>query len=188
MLGLKLNNVSKKGPWWLFLSCLHWTMMWWKLPVVWGTILIISSWCNPILHKLSCESHPITESFHWNEISLLIDPLKLWLFRWKIGARGGSSDWAHLWCETYLFVSQWQRVCRDHFVNAPSQWETRLHCNGISHWLGTYTKWYLGMLECNWSRISGMWWKFPGDSCLESFAISDWNSCWYSAFSLLCCR
>ena len=25
---------------------------------------------------------------------------------------------------------------RDHFVNAPSQWETTLHCNVVSHWLG----------------------------------------------------
>ena len=34
---------------------------------------------------------------------------------------------------------------RDHFVNAPSQWETMLHCNVVSHWLGTYTKWSLGV-------------------------------------------
>ena len=25
-------------------------------------------------------------------------------------------------------------------MNVPSQWETILHCNVISHWLGTYTK------------------------------------------------
>ena len=30
---------------------------------------------------------------------------------------------------------------RDHFVNAPSQWGTTLHCNIISHCLGAYTKW-----------------------------------------------
>ena len=28
---------------------------------------------------------------------------------------------------------------RDHFVYASSQWETTLHCNVASHWLGTYT-------------------------------------------------
>ena len=27
---------------------------------------------------------------------------------------------------------------RHHFVNAPSQWETTLHCNVVSHWLGAY--------------------------------------------------
>ena len=31
----------------------------------------------------------------------------------------------------------------DHFVNAPSQWETTLHRNFVSHWLGTFTKWSL---------------------------------------------
>ena len=32
---------------------------------------------------------------------------------------------------------------RDHFVNVLSQWETTLHCNVVSHWLGAYTKWSL---------------------------------------------
>ena len=34
-------------------------------------------------------------------------------------------------------------ISRDHFVYAPSQWETTLHCNIFSHWLGAYTKWSL---------------------------------------------
>ena len=35
-------------------------------------------------------------------------------------------------------------ICyRDHFVCALSQWETTLHCNVVSHWLGAYTKWSL---------------------------------------------
>ena len=33
--------------------------------------------------------------------------------------------------------------CREHSVYAPSQWETTLHCNVVSYWLGTYTKWSL---------------------------------------------
>ena len=28
-------------------------------------------------------------------------------------------------------------------MHAPSQWETTLHCNVVSHWLGVYTKWSL---------------------------------------------
>ena len=32
-----------------------------------------------------------------------------------------------------------------HFVNASSQWETMLHCNIVSHWLGTCTKWFLSL-------------------------------------------
>ena len=34
-------------------------------------------------------------------------------------------------------------INRDHFVYAPSQWETTLHCNVVSHWLGAFTKWTL---------------------------------------------
>ena len=37
----------------------------------------------------------------------------------------------------------WLVSFRDHFVYAPSQCETTLHCNVVSHWLGTYTKWSL---------------------------------------------
>ena len=33
--------------------------------------------------------------------------------------------------------------CRDHFVYAPSQWETMLNCNIVSYWLDGYTKWSL---------------------------------------------
>ena len=29
------------------------------------------------------------------------------------------------------------------FQHVPNQWETTLHCNIISHWLGAYTKWSL---------------------------------------------
>ena len=39
-----------------------------------------------------------------------------------------------------LFLMIPLTVSRDHFVNAPCQWETTLHCNVISHWLGTFTK------------------------------------------------
>ena len=40
----------------------------------------------------------------------------------------------------------WQQVVSQrgyHFVYAPSQWETTLQCNAVSHWLGSYTKWSL---------------------------------------------
>ena len=30
-----------------------------------------------------------------------------------------------------------------YFMNVSGQWETTLHCNVISHWLGAYTKWSL---------------------------------------------
>ena len=31
-------------------------------------------------------------------------------------------------------------ISMDQFVYAPSQWETTLQCNVVSHWLGAYTK------------------------------------------------
>ena len=46
----------------------------------------------------------------------------------------------------HAFVKFWfRRVCeyRDHSVYVPSQWETTLQCNVVSHWLGEYTKWSL---------------------------------------------
>ena len=35
---------------------------------------------------------------------------------------------------------------RDHFVYAPSQWETTLQCNVVFHWLGTCTGWCLSVV------------------------------------------
>ena len=42
---------------------------------------------------------------------------------------------------------------RDHFVYAPSQWETTLQCNVVSHWLGAHTKWSFYLLH------AAMFWK-----------------------------
>ena len=36
-----------------------------------------------------------------------------------------------------------QPYIRDQFVYAPIQWETTLHCNVVSHWLGVCSKWFL---------------------------------------------
>ena len=40
---------------------------------------------------------------------------------------------------TKLATLNWTRH-RKHFVYAPSQWQTTLHCNVVCHWLGGYTK------------------------------------------------
>ena len=42
----------------------------------------------------------------------------------------------------YVLTRKEDKVVRTshHLVNAPSQWETMLHCNIVSHWLGAYTK------------------------------------------------
>ena len=55
------------------------------------------------------------------------------------------------WCPIFKW-SPYKRVWRlgtprsicecssDHFAYAPTQWETTLHCNVVSHWLGTCTE------------------------------------------------
>ena len=43
----------------------------------------------------------------------------------------------------YRSVAYTRTIHRDHFVNAPSQWETTLQRNVVSHWLGAYPKWSL---------------------------------------------
>ena len=75
-------------------------------------------------------------------------------------------------------TSIWQQRCgstvgRIHSVHAPSQWETTLHCNVVSHWLGSYTKWSLSGLANDlkslsellltnhlWSLVAFSWGKF----------------------------
>ena len=53
-------------------------------------------------------------------------------------------------------------MCRDHLVYAPSQWETTLQCNVVSHWLGAYTKWSLYVIHtvhdwsCEWCHGWGV--------------------------------
>ena len=38
-------------------------------------------------------------------------------------------------------------VSRDHFMYAPSQWGTTLHCNVVSHWRGACTGWSLSIQQ-----------------------------------------
>ena len=50
----------------------------------------------------------------------------------------------HRWVACVSFSRCVKFPCyRDHFVNAPTQWETTLQCNVVSHWPGTFTKWSL---------------------------------------------
>ena len=55
--------------------------------------------------------------------------------------------------------------CRDYFVYAPSQWETALQCNAVSHWLGAYIDWslwavliqQLSFFPCHYTPASTHW-------------------------------
>ena len=46
-----------------------------------------------------------------------------------------------------LFLTQRYCMFRDHSVHVPSQWETALHRNVVSHWLGACTEWFLQVLR-----------------------------------------
>ena len=52
-------------------------------------------------------------------------------------------QWIHPYVQMGLLATVVPLHGRDHFVYPPSQWETTLHCNVVSHWLGAYTKWSL---------------------------------------------
>ena len=44
--------------------------------------------------------------------------------------------------EQVMFRVNINYYCRGRFVYASIQWETTLHCNVVSHWMGAYTKWF----------------------------------------------
>ena len=45
------------------------------------------------------------------------------------------------WCWSFLHISRQQSRY------APSQWETLLQCNNVSHWLGAYLNWSLHIFQ-----------------------------------------
>ena len=82
---------------------------------------------------------------------------------------------------------------RDHFVYAPSQWETTLQCNVASHWLDAHTKWSLhvsewpkrfgvAILPCFRIKIFIIWEIFPSYMCLY-FLINKKAICTKQNFS-----
>ena len=65
---------------------------------------------------------------------------------WEMCNKSGN-PWLFL-DNTFTIISQYWTSCRRQgtFVYALSQWDTTLHCNVVSHWLGAYTKWCLHFL------------------------------------------
>ena len=83
--------------------------------------------------------------------------------------------------------------CRDQSRCAASQWETLLHCNDVSHWLGAYLDWSLILFMfcfcyywaiCNIALYSWLnytqavlsWWCHPMDTFSALLAICMDNS------------
>ena len=95
-------------------------------------------WCEAwhaffyvIVWSISCNGHSHISGNIWTSIVLKI--------QWSLI---GYSDDGRL--SKNLGLQIWnvffQTECRVYFIHAPSQWETILHCNIVSHWLVAYTK------------------------------------------------
>ena len=73
---------------------------------------------------------------------------------------------AHLWqCSQEWWdvgSSRVSWIIRDHFVYAPSQWKTTLHCNVVFYWLGAYTKRSLNCIHSTWKLIPANMPKWTG--------------------------
>ena len=55
-------------------------------------------------------------------------------------------------------------LCRDLFVNVPNQWETMLHFNIVSLWLGAVTKWSL-IMKLWGCGINDKWYEWCTIKC-----------------------
>ena len=75
-------------------------------------------------------------------------------------------------------------LCRDYFVYVPCQWETTLHCNVVSHWLGSYIKWSLlcGSFASSFSCVlNNSYLRYGGKSFLNRggrHTIKHWDVVW----------
>ena len=70
-------------------------------------------------------------------------------------------------CCCSLYQLGMDKHLQDYFVNAPSQWETTLHCNVISQWLGAYTNdpWFV--LRPGWLASPLLGYMVPATICIQ---------------------
>ena len=54
-----------------------------------------------------------------------------------------AMTWKHFPHYWSFVMGNTSHTGRDHSVYAPGQWATALHCNAVSHWLGTYREWLM---------------------------------------------
>ena len=67
-----------------------------------------------------------------------------YILNWHIYASLDLVEWIGNYDRRHFIISVFGASCWDHFLYAPSQWETTLQCNVVSHWLDSHTKWSLG--------------------------------------------
>ena len=94
------------------------------MTVKWALILLPSGWQV---------THDLCELMAW-----LRDHIEVWgMTSSFVYSRDPVTD------KTVIFT--WPS--RDQFRYAPSQWETSLHCNDVSHWLGACIDWSLALYQ-----------------------------------------
>ena len=64
-------------------------------------------------------------------------------------------------------------TCSNHSAYAPSQWETTLHCNVVSDWLGIYIKWSLTWGADLWSEFQKIWFATRRDYVTINESLND---------------
>ena len=132
MLGLKLNHISKSGPW--------------SRQICHNSIAIMS--CAkivvipPLTPFFSLIIVSYGNSFRWDFIImytlgeiLFVEPCHIQEIHSRL----------HIKHNSLHDITPMQQIwsIRDHPVNVPGQWEMTLHSNIVSHWLGALTKWSL---------------------------------------------
>ena len=61
--------------------------------------------------------------------------------------------------------------CRDQSIYAPSQWETSLQCNNVSHWLGAELDWSLILCDTHTGIVLGRKLSLLADVLLQHRAL-----------------
>ena len=75
-----------------------------------------------------------------------------------------------------MFTIRLQQHChRGHFVHAPSQWETTLHRNVVSHWLGACTKLSLQQVGVRHQSL----WQYVNNVITESLVSLAYIYVWF---------
>ena len=111
---------------------------------------------------------PVTRKiFQFDDVSMVLKFPSLWInhetcVKYTI---------QRLWCQckiqivllshqfTIISVIAWSYSMLSHFVYAPSQWETTLQRNVISHWLGAYKEWALRVCRAGGAWRPWMYWR-----------------------------
>ena len=90
-----------------------------------------------------------TASLYWKSPVKIIQYCHSWVRYWQVFLFFSPP---RVQCMIYviatlyvIFCYNWwlwyNETCRDQSRYLPSQWETSLQCNDVSHWLGTYLDW-----------------------------------------------